>query len=103
VVPPTTMKRLVRAPIKRVRRAFVPEYEDLLASVLELRGRLDQLENRIGVVDDRIPVVEDGLHEARRLNLRIAQLTDVVTELVLPLHSRDIDPTVFEALADDAQ
>ena len=30
-------------------------------------------------------------------------LTDFVTELVLPLHGRDIDPSVFDALADDTQ
>jgi chromosome segregation ATPase len=35
--------------------------------------------------------LDEGLHEARRLNVRIAELTDIVTELVLPLHDREID------------
>ena len=41
------------------------------------------------------------LHEARRLNLRIAELTDLVTELVLPLHDREIDPALLDRLRPD--
>jgi hypothetical protein len=47
--------------------------------------------------------LEDGLHEARRLNLRIAELTDVVTEIVLPLHHRDIDAGRIADLAPDTK
>ncbi|MGX5654277.1 DUF6752 domain-containing protein [Geodermatophilus nigrescens] len=121
------LTRLARRPAKTLRRAFVPEYEDVLRQLGELHGRLDgvqglagelaELRSRVdglqGRLDDlqgrnddlqgRLHLVEDGLHEARRLNLRIAQLTDVVTELVLPLHGRDIDPSVFETLPGDTQ
>ena len=91
-----TLKRLARTPVKRLRLAFVPEYESLLAEVRWLHERVEELQHRTALL-------EDGLHESRRLNLRIAQLTDVVTELVLPLHQRDIDPAVFDTVADDAQ
>ena len=113
MAPTTTLRRLAREPAKRLRRAFVPEYEDLLAEVRGLRERLDGLQDlpaevrglreRVDHLQERVHLVEDGLHEARRLNLRIAQLTDVVTELGLPLHDRDIDPSVFERLPDDTR
>lgn len=109
MAPKSTLKKLVRAPVKRLRRAFVPEYEGLLAQsreLGELHQQVDELRARVELFEDlraRVDLIHDGLHEARRLNLRIAQLTDVVTELVLPLHDRDIDPKVFDALAEDTQ
>lgn len=63
--------------------------------------RIGEVERRTGEVEQRTGDVEMGLVEERRLNLRIAELTDVVTELVLPLHGRDIDPSVIGRLADD--
>ena len=42
-----------------------------------------------------------GLHLARRLNVRIAEVTDLVTELVLPLHQREIAPEVLARLDPD--
>ncbi|GAB3311634.1 hypothetical protein GCM10027451_23810 [Geodermatophilus aquaeductus] len=108
-----TLKALVKTPVKRLRRAFVPEYQDLLAQVGDLQGRLGPLQDlpaevhrlreRLDDAQARIRELEDGLHEARRLNLRIAELTDVVTEVVLPLHDRDIDPSVFAGLPDDTR
>ena len=35
--------------------------------------------------------LDADLDEARRLNVRLAELTDLVTEVVLPLHDREID------------
>jgi predicted nuclease with TOPRIM domain len=117
-----TMKRLVRAPAKALRRHLVPEYENLLRDVglafesvaaahqgiadlqaenERLRAEDERLRARVDDVSQRLAEVEDGLHEARRLNLRIAELTDVVTELVLPLHDRDIDPKKLDTLAPD--
>lgn len=47
------------------------------AQVRELRERVDRLEREVA--------------ELRRHNLRLAELADVVTELVIPLASRDQD------------
>jgi hypothetical protein len=109
----TTLRGLARRPARRLRRAFVPEYEDVLAQLGDLQARTRELADLAGEVrglrerlDDlqgRVHLVEDGLLEARRLNLRLAQLTDVVTELVLPLHDRDIDPAVLDALPGDTR
>ena len=37
----------------------------------------------------RVKALEDEVQECRALNLRLAELTDVVTELLLPVAQRD--------------
>ena len=120
------VKRLVRGPAKAFRKALFPDYEGVLRDIrlafdsLEaahrgiadlqvenaaLRTRLDEARLRIdeaqGRLDEALPRLTDGLLEERRLNLRIAELTDLVTEIVLPLHDRDIDPQSLQRLAPD--
>ena len=105
-----------------VRRALAPAALELADQVARLTGdndrlreRLDALEHRLGDAEARVAGAEerlaardrelaelrDGLHESRRLNLRVAELTDLVTELVLPLHDREIDPGVLSRLRPD--
>jgi len=92
---------------------------DLQAETAALRSllheahlRLDELHLRLGEahlrideqngrLDEALPRLSEGLLEERRLNLRIAELTDLVTEIVLPLHDRDIDPQHLQRLAPD--
>lgn len=74
---------------------------DLQAEQRALRERLDTTLRLAESAPPRLDVLEDGLHEARRLNLRVAELTDVVAEVVLPLHHRDIDPAAVERLRGD--
>lgn len=38
---------------------------------------------------ERVAVLEDEVQECRQLNLRLAELTDVVQELLLPVAQRD--------------
>jgi chromosome segregation ATPase len=65
--------------------------ERLEAESLRARERFDAGDVDPAALIARMEELEDGLHEARRLNVRIAELTDIVTELVLPLHDREID------------
>lgn len=37
----------------------------------------------------RVKALEDEVQECRALNLRLAELTDIVTELLLPVAQRD--------------
>ena len=74
---------------------------DLQAEQRALRERLDMTLRLAESAPPRLDVLEDGLHEARRLNLRVAELADVVAEVVLPLHDRDIDPAAIARLRAD--
>jgi len=71
----------------------------------ETNGRLDATHGRLdeahGRLDEALPRLTEGLLEERRLHLRIAELTDLVTEVVLPLHDREIDPQTLQRLAPD--
>ena len=57
----------------RSRRAVGEKLADV--SVLDLRHRVNRLEQEV--------------QECRALNLRLAELTDLVTELLLPVAQRD--------------
>lgn len=59
----------------------------------QLRDRLpapvvDRIRARAGL-RERVRVLEAEVQENRQLNRRIAELTDVVTELLIPLDARD--------------
>jgi hypothetical protein len=53
--------------------------------------RLASLGNgaELDALRDRVAVLEDEVQECRQLNLRLAELTDVVQELLLPVAQRD--------------
>jgi predicted nuclease with TOPRIM domain len=100
---------VTRGPIMRARqltgRAVTPEVGVLRDEVTELRAAVAaQGEDLAGLRDalarsesererlaDRVATLDADLDEARRLNVRLAELTDLVTEVVLPLHDREID------------
>ena len=67
----------------------------------ELRDQLATERERVRALEDEVARLRDGLHEERRLHLRVAELTDLVTELVLPLHDREIDPAALRRLRPD--
>jgi hypothetical protein len=43
----------------------------------------------VDALRERVAVLEDEVQECRQLNLRLAELTDVVQELLLPVAQRD--------------
>lgn len=47
--------------------------------------------NDLGRLEARITELEAEVQECRQLNLRLAELTDVVQELLLPVAQRDDD------------
>jgi hypothetical protein len=55
--------------------------------------RHDELE----ALTARVTELESEMQEARRLNLRLAELTDVVQELLLPVAQRD-EEKIAEAM-----
>lgn len=114
-----TVKSLLRRPVRLARRAIFPGYEtlrgdidaafqsvtaahkgiaDLQAEARALRERLDMT---LLLAEANQEEIRSGLLETRRHSLRVAELADVVTEIVLPLHDRDIDPEALERLSAD--
>lgn len=85
-----------------LRQQAADDVRDLRAELADLREENAALRARLDAVDARADELRDGLHEQRRLNLRIAELTDVVTELVLPLHDREIDAEALRSLRPEA-
>ena len=83
--------------------ALREETASLREETAALRARAEEAEGRLAALDVRSGDLHDGLAEARRLNIRVAELTDVVTELVLPLHDRDIDAARLLALRPDGR
>lgn len=91
-----------RGPVMRARRlagrAVSPEVALLRDEIAELRGHVSQLGDDLAGIEaererlvSRVETLDADLDEARRLNVRLAELTDLVTEVVLPLHDREID------------
>lgn len=114
----STGSRSHRGAVWAVRRVLAPgalevagKAQRLEEESTRLRARVEQLEHRLRSLEERLAGVDqpaqeirelrEGLHEERRLSLRIAELTDLVTELVLPLHDREIDPAVLQSLRPD--
>jgi hypothetical protein len=54
-------------------------------------GRIARLGSgrELDALRQRVAVLEDEVQECRQLNLRLAELTDVVQELLLPVAQRD--------------
>jgi hypothetical protein len=77
----------MNAPLSRIR-----------VRALHLRELYRQARRRPLGVRARLRALEDEVQENRQLNRRIAELTDVVTELLLPLADRD-ESQVRETLA----
>ena len=65
--------------------------EDALkaSSSPDLKGRVGRAIRRGGGLEQRLAEVEAELQESRRLNMRLAELTDIVQELLVPLAQQD--------------
>jgi hypothetical protein len=61
--------------------------KDVARTVSKVRANLQT--DEVAELRARIVVLEDEVQECRQLNLRLAELTDVVQELLLPVASRD--------------
>ncbi len=110
-----TSRRVLARPLGLLRRALAPaalelggqlgglraELAGLRAQTERLRDELETHRARVDALEEEVARLRGGLHEERRLHLRVAELTDLVTELVLPLHDREIDPSVLRSLRPD--
>jgi cell division protein FtsB len=111
----TPVRRVRARALRLLRRSLAPAALELEGQLGGLRDELaglhtqteslrDELEThraRVHALEEEVARLRGGLHEERRLHLRVAELTDLVTELVLPLHDREIDPSVLRSLRPD--
>ena len=67
-----------------------------------LRDRYRRARRHPFGVRARLDALEEEVQEQRQLNRRLAELTDVVAELLIPLHDRDAD-RVGDVLAEYRQ
>ncbi len=74
----------------RLRSAETPAHDHP-----QLSGRIENLESNLVDMQEqlnaRLAEIEQGLEEQRELNIRVAQLTDLVTELIAAAAETD-DP-----------
>lgn len=75
--PTTTPATGVDNPWSRRRQGLARRVASRMLGVPEMHARIRQLETEVA--------------ELRRLNLRLAELTDVVQELLVPINARDQD------------
>jgi uncharacterized small protein (DUF1192 family) len=61
--------------------------KDVARTVSKVRANLQT--DEVAELRARIAVLEDEVQECRQLNLRLAELTDVVQELLLPVAQQD--------------
>jgi len=54
-----------------------------------IRNRFATPKSRLAELERRVAELEDEVQECRQLNLRLAELTDLVQELLLPVAQRD--------------
>ncbi len=83
------MKQQVRDRGRRVVQSMAPTLMKSLEEVSSLTGEVAELRQQVARQRRRIEELEQEVTEARRLNRRIAELTDVVQELLLPIADRD--------------
>jgi hypothetical protein len=76
------MNRTMKARARRTRDRLANARARLNGSSRDLAAVVDRLGRRV-------KAVEGEVEEARRLNRRLAELTDVVQELLVPLSQRD--------------
>lgn len=63
--------------------------EGLEATSSNRPGLLGRTLRRGGDLEQRVAELESELQESRRLNMRLAELTDIVQELLLPVAQQD--------------
>jgi len=78
-----------RKTLGRVKRRLVPGSMD--DESLPLSRRVQAMSKRLEKQQQRLQVLEEEVQENRRLHKRVAELTDVLTELIVPAMDRDDD------------
>jgi cell division protein FtsB len=82
------MRQFVRRRARGIATRLMP---DAVATLDQLRAEVTDQQRTIGRLRRRIEELEAEVQECRALNRRIAELTDIVQELLVPAARRDTD------------
>lgn len=83
------MKKRLRAGGRRLVERVAPTVMESISDVPALRREVRQLRAQLATTRGRVAELESEMQEARRLNRRIAEVTDIVEEVLLPAANRD--------------
>lgn len=83
------MKQQLLAGGGRVLAKVAPTTAERMASRRNVHAELAGARRQLARLRARITALEAEMQETRRLNRRLAELTDVVQELLIPLSQRD--------------
>lgn len=83
------MKQQLRAGGRRVAEWVAPTVSASLSDLPALRREVDQLHSELSAARHRVATLEAEVQETRRLNRHVAEMTDLVQEVLLPATQRD--------------
>jgi hypothetical protein len=75
--------------VKARLRGVVASQGRRVARIVGIDQEVHGLADEVRVLRDRVAELEREVHEARQLNQRLAELTDVVAEILVPAADRD--------------
>ena len=85
------MKERLRARGARVLARVSPTAAARLGPAENVNPQVRSNKKQIALLKERVAELESEMQETRRLNLRVAEITDIVQELLIPIAQRDED------------
>lgn len=83
------MKQQMRASGRRIANKVAPGMVQSVEDLGNLRLAVRDVRRQVNRLRARVVELENEVQENRRLNRRLAELTDVVQELLVPIAQRD--------------
>lgn len=83
------MKQQMRAGGRRIANKVAPGMVQSVEDLANLRRAVRDMRRQVNKLRSRVVELEKEVQENRRLNRRLAELTDVVQELLVPIEQRD--------------
>jgi cell shape-determining protein MreC len=83
------VKQQMGARGRRIANKIAPGMVQSVEDITNLRRAVRDTRRQVNKLRARVAELEEEVQENRRLNRRLAELTDVVQELLIPVEQRD--------------
>jgi cell shape-determining protein MreC len=83
------VKQQMGARGRRIANKLAPSMVQSFEDITNLRRAVRDTRRQVNRLRARVAELEEEVQENRRLNRRLAELTDVVQELLIPIEQRD--------------